>query len=780
MRPFVIFYHLAQIGDHWEELFQSHLERMKPAIDEAENLFVYYNGHTPIKLEKGWANKIPEDYTQYHESGTLLRLYEWCVSNPGHDVLYIHSKGVSQPLEKGSSIDLWTEFMFRQVIDKREEARAALPIYRSAGPNLLRYANFQGKEHRGAHYSGNFWWASADHIRFLDADRLVREPFPDVGLHYSGEFWVLSDGSPGYNLGSTGMNSYYMTEEVLEQNGDWEPRIGCTVMFKNEATVIRRMLDSTLGYFDYYVMQDNGSTDGTADIARAFLEENNLRGYVYEVEEGWVGFGWNRDHVLQKFLSDPEHGCQWVTKMDCDEILIVEDYYNKKQFLQDHTADAYMLKCYTTEDKKQFYYRTWLWAVDRDWHFHNDPCHETIYIEKRHYNESIFPGLCHFGYSEGESYLMPTKYVSDALILEEKMIRENSFFTDPYHFWYIGKSYYDGSGCSSLPLGEEHRKTLANRGIWYFTKFIESWHEKGWDTVELAFWACVFLADLEYTYNSNWKEAAKYYMQAANYCHDRNENWLSLALMARDIKNKYYLEKALSYILDPDRKYKDYYLVYVDSRPYLESNSPIIAELLLSLELIGKDLSIGHDRQQRVFVIDNFYQNPDDVREYALSLEYNSDNNYYKGYRSAVPYYPPGMVELLERTIGRKITNFYGNGANGFFQITTERDPNVFHADSQTWAGILYLTPDAPIESGTSLLRNKITKVSDMSPIFETEEQSIHNPSFLDSTKYEAVATVGNVYNRLVIIHSKCLHAAGNYFGNSLETGRLVQLFFFD
>ena len=55
---------------------------------------------------------------------------------------------------------------------------------------------------------------------------------------------------------------------------DKNSKIVMITMFKNESTVIKRMLDSCLPYVDYYVMQDNGSTDGTDDIAKQFLIEN--------------------------------------------------------------------------------------------------------------------------------------------------------------------------------------------------------------------------------------------------------------------------------------------------------------------------------------------------------------------------------------------------------------------------------------------------------------------------------------------------------------------------
>ena len=93
-------------------------------------------------------------------------------------------------------------------------------------------------------------------------------------------------------------------------------------MFKNESKVIRRMLESCYEYIDYWVVQDNGSTDGTDQIVKDFFEEKGVPGHYYQCEEGWVGFGWNRDHLLQTCLNH-DHGCDWILKMDCDEYLEV-------------------------------------------------------------------------------------------------------------------------------------------------------------------------------------------------------------------------------------------------------------------------------------------------------------------------------------------------------------------------------------------------------------------------------------------------------------------------
>jgi hypothetical protein len=62
----------------------------------------------------------------------------------------------------------------------------------------------------------------------------------------------------------------------------------------------------------------------------------------------------------------------------------------------------------------------------------------------------------------------------------------------------------------------------------------------------------------------------------------------------------------------------------------------------------------------------------------------------------------------------------------------------------------------------------------------ENEFNVVFKNGFLDSTEFELVDVVGNVYNRLVLFDAKMIHAASNYFGNNLNNGRLFQIFFFD
>ena len=179
-----------------------------------------------------------------------------------------------------------------------------------------------------------------------------------------------------------------------------------------------------------------------------------------------------------------------------------------------------------------------------------------------------------------------------------------------------------------------------------------------------------------------------------------------------------------------------------------------------------------------LIVVDNFYEDPDVVREFALSKTFVPHIKYHKGKRTDETFRSEVLKTRFESLLNKKITNWEKYGVNGCFQTCVEGDEIVYHFDDQTYAGILFLTPNAPVSAGTTLYRSLIT--GKMKVDGAEEHKAVFARGFLDGTDFEAVDKVGNVYNRLVLFDSKCLHAASLYFGDTLETGRLFQLFFFD
>jgi hypothetical protein len=208
-----------------------------------------------------------------------------------------------------------------------------------------------------------------------------------------------------------------------------------------------------------------------------------------------------------------------------------------------------------------------------------------------------------------------------------------------------------------------------------------------------------------------------------------------------------------------------------------ESNNEVVSKVL-SLENPNhvSNFSLGKDVPSYL-VVDNFYENPDAVRSFALSLDFNFHPNYHKGQRTDLCYRFDGLKERFEQLVGRKITNWDNYGTNGCFQYCIDGDQIVYHCDTQQYAGVLFLTPNAPVNTGTGLFRSVHTKKMKVS---NEECHIVFQNGFLDQTQFERVDTVGNVYNRLVLFDSLNIHAACEYFGTTKKNGRLFQLFFFD
>ena len=198
----------------------------------------------------------------------------------------------------------------------------------------------------------------------------------------------------------------------------------------------------------------------------------------------------------------------------------------------------------------------------------------------------------------------------------------------------------------------------------------------------------------------------------------------------------------------------------------------------------------GFDRDSKdLIVVDNFYAAPDQVRDFAMNnLEY-APSGYHKGERSTSKYILDGTKERLENILGKTITNWnHGGYANGVFQFCTADQPIVYHVDQQMYAGMVYLTPDAPPQTGTSMYRSKVTGISSFSgqdsrmgqEYLDTFKGSNNEMNFYDGTQFEKIDDVGNVYNRLVIFNSSQIHAATEYFGDAIDNARFFHMFFFD
>ena len=187
-------------------------------------------------------------------------------------------------------------------------------------------------------------------------------------------------------------------------------------------------------------------------------------------------------------------------------------------------------------------------------------------------------------------------------------------------------------------------------------------------------------------------------------------------------------------------------------------------------------LKLNRKPQMTTWVVDNFYADPIAVRNFALKQEFVEEKDYYKGCRTKHQYFLPGTKEAFEKIMGIQIREWESHGMCGKFQYCTAQDSLVYHHDGQTWAAMIYLTPDAPYDCGTSLFasKNGARKSSD------ANIRTAFDGGFYDSTKFDLIDSIGNVFNRLFIFDAQNIHAASKYFGQTIEDSRLFHIFFFD
>lgn len=225
----------------------------------------------------------------------------------------------------------------------------------------------------------------------------------------------------------------------------------------------------------------------------------------------------------------------------------------------------------------------------------------------------------------------------------------------------------------------------------------------------------------------------------------------------------------------------------------VEFKEKLEQQIIKTEEVNNQEVSFKINQKQKstVWVVDNFYEDPDAVREFALQQKFieGGVGRGFIGRRTDTQFLFPGLKEKFEHIMGEEITVWEGHCENGKFQSCIAGEPITWHCDAQKWGGLLYLSPDAPFRCGTSLYAHKYNRArSYYDKDYEVEwrvppekgKPIMYGGEHFDGTNFEPVDVMGNVYNRLIIFDASCIHAASEYFGYNLKNSRLWQMFFFD
>lgn len=195
MKPIAIFYHtLVNVGTraHADSIIQEQVGAMQSVglLDQADYFFVGINGgeedvkHIMSMMPLGAVPMVnPIETWASSEVETLRCLRDFCIGNPGVNVLYLHMKGLSH-VPGSPTHDFnrdWRHGMQNIVVNRWRECVNHLEQgYESVG-------NWWNVAPNGSYWAGNFWWATSDFIATLP-------PILTEGHHsggrYEAEVWI--------------------------------------------------------------------------------------------------------------------------------------------------------------------------------------------------------------------------------------------------------------------------------------------------------------------------------------------------------------------------------------------------------------------------------------------------------------------------------------------------------------------------------------------------------------------------------------------------------------
>lgn len=197
-----------------------------------------------------------------------------------------------------------------------------------------------------------------------------------------------------------------------------------------------------------------------------------------------------------------------------------------------------------------------------------------------------------------------------------------------------------------------------------------------------------------------------------------------------------------------------------------------------------------------VTVVNDFYDDPDAIRKFALAQKYRHCHEI-----PGNPFVFPGsrtddlrnLSSTLYEKVCRKFVSVFHNAehdymrwaiSTNFQSVTAGYEKGAIHTDHNTiFAAVLFLTPNAPLDSGTSLFKkNKTFDQAKYQKAIEENDAIYRNKQKVMKDEYHAmfdeVVRVNNVYNSIIIYEGDTFHAANQFFGDTLKNSRLTQVFF--
>jgi SAM-dependent methyltransferase len=209
-----VFYHLACMGN-WRQVFTEQLAQLQQhgfhtidltVLGMPENMQTAQTICAEAHIDAQIIFHAPE---LTHFEKPALQAIEAYARHHEAFVLYLHSKGVSNPADATKA--KWRRLMMRELIENWEQCVVQLPYYDAIGVNWRDLPPI-------SHFSGNFWYASTRYLRTLaDFAHYYDNPHYQIwdainDKRLGCEFWIGSSHAPPHVLSLLCRNVDFCTD----------------------------------------------------------------------------------------------------------------------------------------------------------------------------------------------------------------------------------------------------------------------------------------------------------------------------------------------------------------------------------------------------------------------------------------------------------------------------------------------------------------------------------------------------------------------------------------
>ena len=605
---------------------------------------------------------------------------------------------------------------------------------------------------------------------------------------------------------------------VMQSNDDKINKFCFVAIVRNEKHVIKRCIDSFSNIATSYLICDTGSTDDTPKVIEEYTAEKNIPGEV--IHKTWKNYGHNKSYLLdQAYTHNKSRNAKYIVWHDADEVFITnpddplsyltkQDADNLYNWLESKPQSIFYIKTIYG----QSHYKRWNIVRNNQLFLWISPKHEwlkaTVDGTSAFYDKFIL-----LARQEGNASRDPLRCQKDAELYLEYISENGGFEKCGREVFYLAREYESFNRKKSIKY---HKMKINLPGQWEQETYI-SYLSLGRicsdEYYKIKYWKAGFKLiqrRLECIH-----EIVKYYMSKSKF--DYALKWACLASENRNINiddlfvesNVYNYAFDLDYSVSAHLNGQNELANLINQKNMIRNKGkPIMGQLITNQKFINQKIvdnnlmkltvqtndseiqrrlrdvytsqstinnsSRSTDIRPTVIIVDDFYEDPDKIRKIALSENYNVVGNYPGGRTKS--FATDEIKKRFETIVGKQIV-YWPDGYNGAYQITNKDHKSWIHRDETNYSAIIYLTPNAPPNSGTILYKHKASGLRYTS---NSDEDKLLDSNSQNMDAWEQLDVIGNVYNRCIIFNGKHSHKSNVYFGDTKENSRLFQTFFFD